>query len=255
MIRVTVDSSSALRMLDVGSKQARYAASVALNNQAFKAMRDGRKHIVHGLDRPTRWTVTSWYVRKKATKADLVSAVGWSDYLANKRGDAADYYLSQHWNGGRREHKAFETRLIRAGILPAGMYAVPGQAAEDMNMIDRFGNMKGGVLVAILSALGAFKEAGYSANATTRQSKRISANKMATRQVYWAGKPGKNTPNGIWAIDDKHSKRGRLRPVIVFVKAPNYKRRLDLKAIAAKAQAGFDAEFKVAYAQAMATAR
>jgi hypothetical protein len=242
-------------MLDAGQKQARYAASVALNNQAFKAMRDGRKHIEQKIDRPTRWTITSWYVRKKATKTDLVSAVGWSDYLSNKRGNAADYYLSQHWNGRKREHKAFETRLIRAGIMPDGLYAVPGKAAEDMGMIDHYGNMKGGVLVAILSALGAFKEAGYSANATTRQSKRISANKMASRQVYWAGKPGVNTPNGIWAIDEKHSKRGRLRPVIVFVKSPDYKRKLDLKGIADKAQRGFSAEFDKAYHQALATAR
>lgn len=242
-------------MLADGNKQARYAARVALNNQAFKAMREGRSALSAGLDRPTRWTITSWYVRRKATREKLEAVVGWSDYLANKSGNAADYYLSQHWNGGRREHKAFEKRLIRAGIMPAGMYAVPGKAAEDLKMIDPHGNMKGSVLVAILSAVQAFGESGYNANATTRQSKRMSASKMASRLVYWAGKPGKNTPNGIWVLDDKYSKRGRLRPVLVFVRAPAYKRRLDLKSIATKAQTGFEAEFKAAYAKAMATAR
>lgn len=255
MLKVTVDVASVQRMLAQGQKQVRFAASSALNTQAFKAMRDGRQHIEQKLDRPTRWTVTSWYVRKKATKADLVAVVGWSDYLSNKRGNAADYYLSQHWNGGRREHKAFESRLIRAGIMPAGMYAVPGRAADDMGMMDRFGNMKGSVLVSILSALSAFTESGFSANASVRQSRRIGANKRAAKQVYWAGKPGKNTPNGIWAIDDKHGKRGRLRPVIVFVKSPHYKIRLDLKSIADKAQSGFPAEFDKAYRQALATAR
>lgn len=255
MIKISVDSSSAQKALIAAEKQAKFAAANALNSVAFDGMREGRKHIEQNLDRPTRWTVSSWYVRKKATKNDLVAVVGWSDYLQNKRGNAADYYLSQHWNGGRREYKAFEQRLIRAGIMPSGMYAVPGQAAEEMGMIDRYGNMKGGVLVAILSALSAFKESGYNANASTRQAKRLSANKMASRQVYWAGKPGKNTPNGIWAIDDKHSKRGRLRPVIVFVRTPAYRKRMDLDTVANKVRNGFDAAFQTAYAKALATAR
>jgi hypothetical protein len=255
MIHIKVDASSTLRMLENGQKQARYAAAVALNTCAFNGMREGRKHLEQRLDKPTRWTVSSWYVRKKAKKTDLVAVVGWSDYLANKRGNAADYYLSQHWNGGRREYKAFEQRLIRAGVMPSGMYAVPGQAADDLKMIDRNGNMKAGVLVAILSALSTFTEAGYNGNASTRQARRLSANKMASRLVYWAGKPGKNTPNGIWVIDEKYSKRGRLRPVMVFVRSPNYSKRLDLDGVANKAKSGFDQAFKLAYAQAMITAR
>lgn len=255
MIKVTVDTSAARRMLEAGHKHARYAAMVALNNQAFKAMRDGREHIKSKLDRPTRWTITSWYVRRKATKDKLEAAIGWSDYLSNKSGEAADYYLSQHWNGGRREYKAFEKRLIRAGIMPAGLYAVPGKAAEDMGMIDAYGNMKGGVITAILSALSAFTESGYNANATTRQSRKLSVNKRAAKNVYWSGKPGPNTPNGIWALDEKYSKRGRLRPVIVFVRKPTYTRRLNLKAISDKANSGFAAEFSRAYRQALASAR
>ena len=243
MIKVTIDSSSVRRMLANGSKQVTWAAKEALNNVAFSSMRSGRDHIRSKFDRPTRWTVNSWYVRRKATEAKLEAVVGWSDYLSNKSGNAADYYLPQHWNGGRREHKAFEKRLIRSNIMPADMYAVPGKAAEDMGMIDAYGNMKGGVLTAILSAVGAFTESGYSANATTRQSKKYSANKRAARNVYWAGKPGPNTPNGIWALDEKFSKRGRLRPVIVFVRGPRYTKRLDLGMLSRKADVDLQAEF------------
>ena len=257
MIKVDIRGLDGIRkMLADGNKQARYAASVALNGQAFQAMRDGRAAIQSGLDRPTRWTVTSWYVRRRATKAKLEAVVGWSDYLANKQGNAADYYLAQQWTGGGRKHKAFENRLIRAGLMPAGMYAVPGRAAEELKMIDGNGNMKGSVLVAILSAVQAFRESGYTANASTRQSKRMSASKMAGRHVYWAGKPGPNTPNGIWVLDERHRKgRGRLRPVIIFVRAPVYRAKLNMQRIASGAVSGFPAAFERAYAAALATAR
>lgn len=257
MIKVSLQGFDQVqRMLQEGNKQARFAAKVAINNQAFKAMREGRSHIQSGLDRPTRWTVTAWYVRRKATKDNLEAVVGWSDYLANKSGNAAEYYLGQQWAGGGRKHKAFENRLIRSGLMPAGMYAVPGKAALDMRMIDANGNMKGSVLVAILSAVQAFGESGYNANATTRQSKRMSASKMASRQVYWAGKPGPNTPNGIWALDEKFRRgRGRLRPILIFVRSARYRQRLDLTSIAERARAGFDAEFSRAFAAALSTAR
>lgn len=253
MIKVTLQGFDGVRrMLEGGSKQARYAASIALNACAFDAMRGGRAEITNKIDHPTRWTVTSWYVRRKATKDKLEAVVGWSDYLANKSGNAAEHYLAQHWNGGGRHHKAFEKRLIRAGFMPEGLFAVPGAAAEALKMIDRFGNMKASVLVAILSGLGTFTESGYTANASVKQSKR----RTGKRHVYWAGKPGPNTPNGIWVLDENFGNgRGRLRPVIVFVRAPRYAKRLNLKAIADKSADGFQAEFDKAYRHALATAR
>jgi len=218
-------------------KQIPFVLKEALNAVAFQAMREGRDYLQKNIDRPTPWTVKSWYVRKKADKKSLVAVVGWSDYLSQKRIQegqyaGAEFYLAQHWNGGQRKLKAFERQLIKRRIMPAGMQAVPGKAAEDLNMIDKYGNMKASVLVAILSAVGSFDEMGYSANATVRQSKRLGASKMAAKFVYWAGKPGPNTPNGIWMLDEKFKRgRGRLRPVIVFVKPGNYRKRLDLDTI------------------------
>jgi hypothetical protein len=256
MIKIMIDTKHALNALLATQKQVRFAASKALNNIAFKAMRDGRAHVQANLNNPTPWTVKAWYVRKKATKADLVAAVGWSDYLSNKRGHAAEYYLGQHWTGGGRKQKAYESHMQRSGLLPAGHFTVPGAAAKEMKMLDARGNFKGGAIVAIMSALGAFDQRGFTANATARQSKKRSANKSASKQVYWAGKPGKNTPNGIWALDEKFGKgRGRLRPIMVFVSRANYRKRLDLDKIAAQAVATFDIEFKREMANAIATAR
>lgn len=252
----TSDLQSLAQRLGAQGKQAAYAASRALNTTAFAVMREGRAHIERGLDNPTRWTVSSWYVRERASKAQLRVVVGWSDYLANKGGNAADYYLAQHFSGGSRRHKAFEKRLQRAGILPEGMYAVPGNAADELGLMDRrSGNMKPGAIVAILSAVQALSGPGSSGNAAGR--KRWSANKRAAAQVYWAGKPGPNTPLGIWAIDDKHGNgRGRLRPVMVFVSHAHYRKRLDLQRIAdATVARTFNAAFAREYAEAMRTAR
>jgi hypothetical protein len=236
-------------MLASGSKNAKVAARNAINSVGFYALNQGRKVIEQSLDRPTPWTVKSWYLRNKATVEHLMATVGWSDYLQNKTANAADYYLKQHWNGGGREHKAFESRLIRAGIMPGNMFAVIGEAAADLKMIDQYGNMKGSVLVAILSGVRAL---GGDVNQNAQgRGRRLSANKRAARNVYWAGKPGVNTPNGIWMLDEKYGKRGRLRPVLVFVKAPTYRKRMDLQPLADRASSKIAGEFDAEYTRLM----
>lgn len=253
-IKVDVSGMEAIKArLDGMGKQVNYAASRAINSVAFDAMREGQAHITAGLNNPTPWTVKSWYVRKKANKNDLIASVGWSDYLSNKRGHAAEYYLSQHWTGGARKIKAFESRLQRAGLMPKGTVSVIGSAAFELGMVDARGNIKGSALVTILSGLGAFIEAGYSANANGR---RLSKSKAASRHVYWAGKPGPNTPNGVWMIDEKHKNgRGRLRPILVFVKGANYKKRLDLDKTVEKSRRNFDKYFDAELQNALRTAR
>jgi hypothetical protein len=265
-LKISIDVKgidAVMRRMSAYKDQFPFAMSRALNNVAFSAMREGQAYLEKNIDRPTRFTVKSWYVRKKATKRDLVAVVGWSDYLSQKRvGEGgyyagAEYYLSQHWNGGGRKLKAFEKQLIRRGIMPANTNAVPGKAAYDLGMIDRYGNMKGSVLVAILSAVGAFDEMGYTSNATVRQSKRMSAAKSAAKKVYWAGKPGPNTPNGIWMLDERYRRgRGRLRPVIVFVKPSAYKKRLNIEAVAKTVeQRDMVREFTMELDKAIKTAR
>lgn len=241
MIKISITGlDKAQAMLRGAEKQINYAASRAINSTAFDAMREGRAHIAAGI-KASPWTVNAWYVRKKASKNNLTASVGWSDYLANKRGHAAEYYLSQHWTGGSRKQKAFESRLQRAGLLPAGMVTVPGKAASDLRLTDGKGNIKGSSLVSILSGLGAFTESGYNANASGRKP---SKSKAASRHVYWAGKPGPNTPNGIWVIDEKYkSGRGRLRPVMIFVNRASYQKRLDLGRAVEKARRNMDKYF------------
>lgn len=258
MISIRVDGiTDVQRKIKEIGKQAEFAASKAINTTAFAVLKEGRKQIEAAFDKPTKWTVSSWYVRKKATKRDLVAAVGWSDYLVNKQFRGPDYYLAQHFNSGSRLHTRFEERLIGKGLMPDGMNAVPGKAAIEMGMMDSRGNMKPGVIVAILSALSAFNTPGFTANASVKQSKRRSANKAAGRQVYWAGKPGPNTPSGIWALDESYRNgRGRLRPIIIFVRKARYRKRLDLDRISRNViNKTFVAEFNKELEAALRTAR
>lgn len=253
MIKVRLEGvDTTLRRLANQQKQVSFASKNALNNVAFQVMREGQAHITAKLDKPSPWTVKAWYVRKKAEKTNLVASVGWSDYLANKRGHAAEYYLAQQWHGGNRAHKAFETRLIRAGILPAGQYVVPGKAAAELKMINAYGNIKGSVYSQIASKLGTFTESGYNTQ-NTAKGKRKPRNANA---VYWAGKPGKNVPAGIWMLDEKYGNgRGRLRPILIFVDNVRYRARLDLDAIANKARGNMKREFDKQLDAALRTAR
>lgn len=262
VISVKIDGMQAtLATLSGNQKQIGYAASRALNSLAFDAMRAGRSQMREFLDRPTNYALTAWRVRRKAKPSDLATVVGWSDALSSKRiqegQDAgAEYYLAQHWKGGGRKLKAYERHLRQTGILPAGMFTVPGKAATDLGMMDAHGNMKPSVIVAIMSAVGGLDELGYSANATIRQSKRMSANALAKRRTYWVGKPGVNTPLGIWMIDEKFSARGRLRPVLIFVRAPKYRARLSIDKIHSQVvTAGWKTAFEKELLAALRTAR
>lgn len=239
------------RLDDVFRKQVPFATVVALNNTAFKAKEKVEHEIRDVFDRPTPWMQKSMRVTK-AKKTYLAAQVDFERW-GNKQGYTAGDVLRASIFGGARRLKGFERALLRKGYLEAGEYAVPGNAASEMGMIDQYGNMKAGAIVQILSKLQAFQEQGYTANVTGKKRQRA----PGRGRVYWVGKPGRNTPRGIWLIDEKFARgRGRLRPVIVFVKSTNYEKIFDPQYVVEKtAEAEFDKEFSAALNMAIRTAR
>lgn len=250
-VQVHVDTRDTERWLnDVQRKQIQFATSVALNRAAFLSLDDMSREVRDSFDRPTPWIQKSARYTK-ATKANLSVTFGY-DVFGNKQGVTAGKVLRAQVVGGERKLKRFEIALRRKGALPNGMFAVPGDAADELGMIDRFGNMKGSAIVQILSKLEAFQEIGFTANVVNKKRKRASGRD----RYFWVGKPGRNTPLGVWLIDDRHSARGRLRPVLVFVKSTNYEKRYDFQFAARTALLKhFYPEFDKALAQALATAR
>lgn len=251
MITITVDTRETTRWLnDLQRRQIPFATSVALNRAAFLSLDDIKREVNDSFDRPTPWIQKSARYTK-ATKTNLSVTFGY-DVFGNKQGVTAGKVLRAQVAGGERKLKRFEIALRRKGVLPNGMFAVPGDAASDLGMIDRYGNMKGSAIVQILSKLEAFQEVGFTANVVAKKRKRA----PGRDRYYWVGKPGRNTPLGVWLIDEKHSERGRLRPVLIFVKSTNYEKRYDFEYAANKALLKhFYPEFDKALAQALATAR
>lgn len=248
---VKVDTKATTQWLnDVQQKQVPFATSVALNRAAFMSLDDIRREVSDSFDRPTPWIQKSARYTK-STKANLSVTFGY-DVFGNKQGVTAGKVLRAQVAGGERKLKRFEIALRRKGVLPNGMFAVPGDAAADLGMIDQYGNMKGSAIVQILSKLEAFQEVGFTANAVNKKRKRA----PGRDRYYWVGKPGRNTPLGVWLIDEKYSKRGRLRPVLIFVNSANYQKRYDFQYAANKALLKhFYPEFDKALANALATAR
>lgn len=170
-------------------------------------------------DRPTRFTLGALYV-KPATKGDLVAEVRFKEGFGSI---PAWRYLGPEVEGGPRRHKAHELRLIRAGVMRADEFAVPGQGVT----LDANGNMRGGEIERILSQLQSAGGSGYDGNETSRSRKR---NKRRGSGRYFVLRPD--------AGDLRYQRRSvragiywrkgarEVVPVLVFVKGPRYAKRL-----------------------------
>jgi hypothetical protein len=132
------------------------------------------------------------------------------------------HYLVPQIHGGDRPLKRFEQYLQKAGKLPVGMMAVPGAAAR----LDGFGNMSRGQIVQVLSALQALPEAGYLAN----KSRRKGARRNRVTDLIFVGRPHPGWPAGVW----QRQGLARLKPILIFVRAPRYTQRFDFYGLANK---------------------
>lgn len=214
------------------------AIATALTRTAVN-IRDGvRAEMTTVLDRPTPYTLRALkYVA--ATASRPVAAVGFDVAgITDERGSVIRYaelgvgetpasaYMQFQINGGSRAHKRFERGLQAAGALPAGWYATPGQGAR----LDAYGNMSRGQIIQILSQLGITLLAGSNRNASGEARKRIAAQRKAGGHFFVVkpGQRGKLKP-GIY----QREYFGRnITPVVAFVRAATYRRRLDFYGIA-----------------------
>lgn len=240
-IKVDAEGLNLLKAQITGmEKQVRYAAMVALNAAAFKATQVTQSEIQKVFDDPTPWIQKSVRYRK-ATRSNLEAQVDF-DAWGNKQGVTASHVLNAEVHGGARRMKRHEIALQRVGVLPQGMRIVPGEAAK----MDIYGNMQAGQINQIISWFQAFGEQGYTANMRDSGKRRL-------------GRDKRNGAKGF-AYFVLHNRRGKLlpgvyqrftfglgsavKPVMIFVRATSYKRRLDFYGLAEKtARAEFAAQF------------
>lgn len=232
-IRVTVDIQAATRWLNgLQQEQVPYATAVALTRTAMAVKRAEIAEMKSVFDRPTPYTLNSLYV-KPATKKDLRAVVWLKDDTF--KGTPASKYLAPEIFGGERKQKRFERSLAAAGLLPSGMMAVPGKAAE----MDQYGNMSRGQITAILSAVRA-------------SSDKTQNRRKGKKTAFFVGRPGGGrAPMGIWLRFERS-----VRPIVIFVRKASYTTRFRFFDVAQRViDATFKAEFDRALADALRTAR
>lgn len=223
-------------------KQMRFARIVALTKTAKLAQQAVIAQMPVVFDRPTPFALRSTYVEPATKKQEpATSAVGIRG-VARKVSKAGGYMRAQVY-GEDRPLKGSERRLREAGLLPAGMWVVPGYGAT----IDAYGNMARGQVVAVLSKLQLIREAERSQSGGRRKGKR---NTKYGKAQYFVSRGGR-LPAGIY------ERVGRqIKSIMMFVKQPVYQVRLPMKAIVKEiVDKNMKSEYLAALKQAMATAK
>jgi hypothetical protein len=189
-------------------------------------------------DRPTPFTLNSTVV-KPATKSNLIAQVILKN--ANQKGAPPSVWLNPQVEGGNRQAKRTENLLRQKGLLPGGMFYVPGMGAN----LNRYGNWNAGELIKVMSALETLPETGYLANKSSRLGARVNAN----AGTYFVGRPGVGSlPLGVY----QRQSDGTLKPIIIFVKTPHYHKLLPFYDIAREVYgSSFQAQFNIALRDAL----
>lgn len=234
------------RLLKNASKQVAFAASVAINNTAKNIEAEQRKEIGGTFDRPKPATVKATYV-ERSTKQNLTATIGLKD---RSKGVPAAEYLHPNVQGGARAYKRSEYMLNRAGILPSGMYTVPGKGAK----LDVYGNMSRGQINQILSFFRTFGNTALNSTRMNMTDKRRTG--MAKRRTDYfvvpvADRKTKLYP-GIW----QRTGNDELAPVLMFVSRPVYRAIYNFSEVAEKVvRRTFQSEFDKALVMALKTAK
>lgn len=244
MVKVEIDTRGVRQALsDLEHKQMPFAIALAATRIAQRVKKSTLTIMAKRLDRPTPTTMSSLFV-KSATKSKPVAETYFKDKWGS--GIPADRYLQQAVLGGVRRHKRVEEALIARGIMRRSQYAIPADA-----FLDRYGNASRGLIMRVLSGLGAAETvSGYQANATNSRRSRRKGN----AQRYFAGVV--DGTHGVW--ERKSTAWGTaVRPVFLFSDgAPGYRVIFPFFTIAENiVRANYRDEFEEALAHAIRTAR
>jgi hypothetical protein len=204
-----------LWLLRLKEENLKRALRNATNDTAFATMTVGRYRMKQVFDKPTPWTISSWYVRKKASYADMAASVGMTDHLtsSNEAGaDGADAVLYQHFAGGQRSRKGIEMRLFAAGLMSGSERLVISKSAN----VDKYGNLPGATVTTIMSDL----KIQADRNQWSQSSGGLGG-------FFWSR--GDYFPRGVW-----QRKVNGVHPILLVVGVANYQKRMDLDELKAE---------------------
>ncbi len=249
-ISAQIQAKSLLNDLAKFQKQIPFATARALTKTAQDVMAEDKREIAKVFDKPTPYALNSLFLQP-AKKDKLIAKVWVKDDVF--KGTPAEKFLSPNIEGSTRKTKRYERALIAAGVMPAGYFAVPGDAAP----LDNYGNIPSRFIVQLLSYFRSFGEAGYTANMTAqgkikfenRISKRVGQNVK-----YFAVGPGNRLTPGIY-MRVSFSSGSAIKPVMIFVKSASYAKRFDFFGVSqrvsdAKYRGHLDESIRIAIATA-----
>lgn len=216
-------------------KQVRYAASRAINNVAFGLHKEFGETLQRTFTGTSPWTRRAMSV-DRAQRDHLVASVG---LRPDGAGGNYQQVLGHLFRGGRRRWKGVEGALRAINAIPDGMMAVPGLACP----LDGNGNIRKAAWDEMLGALRSnIRNVRVHKGGTPKAARAVGY--FVLPQAYRGLHPG------IW----QRIERGRssvVRPMIAFVRPGNYRRFIDLEAIARpyiarRFQPDFERELSVA---------
>lgn len=233
------------KLAAVGSKQSPYAVARALTKTAQIAQQSIKDAMPNVFDRPTPYTLNSTYL-KPATKSNLEALIKLKDEAY--KGIAANKWLHAEVVGGARNMKRSERSLQIKGYLKSDQQIVPAAGAT----LDGYGNIKSGQMTKILSSVRASSDPMQ--NATKASRKRGRSRKR--KEEYFVGSPGGGRlPMGVYQRTG-FGFGSAIKPVLLFTKKGNYRKRLPFYEIVNKVVArNFDQQLQVAIYYALQTAR
>lgn len=254
MISIKTNIKDALKQLSgLQKKQIPFAQKETLNALAKRAKTGITNAMQRSFDRPTQWTLNSLRIQY-ATVQKIQAKVALKDAEFAGKGVPPSAYLNPQIHSGLRHAKSHELSLRRVLALNSGTFMVPGDGA----ILDSFGNMSRGQINKILSYFAANRDVGTLSNLTAAQrEKKQQGTKRRAGISYMVARAG--NPQGLQPgiYERKHLTLGvAIKPVLIFVKAPYYRKRLAFREIAENiVKAHATKEFEYAYYKAVKTAR
>lgn len=199
-------------LTDLQRRKIPRVTAIALTRTAKELQHLLEAEVDRVFDNPVAFTKRAFAI-KPANYTNLAAEV----FIKTKQ--AA--YLQPQVTGGRRQPKRSEQRFTQAAQAP-DQYWVPGEGVR----LNVHGNL------------------------SLAQVKKIAAQLRENRPTVFVGKPNASLPFGIWERQRGGRGAGSIKPLLVQVKAPRYRQRLDMHGLAAKhAQRIFDREFARAWRQ------
>ena len=218
------------RKLASAPRQLEKATKLALARTGDAIREAEKEEIARVFDRPTRWTLGAMQVKTSTDKLTVTVGIVDPDGFYKR----AAKYLDTQVTGGARRQKAFESALIRNGIMPSGWLAVPGEGVT----LDAYGNMSAGQIKQILSWFDAAERgAGSTQNmGFAGRDKRRKGSKKKVGLEYVLVPPGRQRnlkQPGIYKRNIYMGKGGKhISPILIFIKKANYKKRFDFERVA-----------------------